>query len=146
MFNQLLLLFLNYARYKRGAAYRETSFHLQISCVSWSPSPAAHRNNYFRIVFLSPLGFIYKWRDFIHGFHVTLRILMFSFIPPLCNLLPNISPSVWAFIARSTGTCCPALVLWMPTWWAVDAHATGMVGPANGCLLLFLRFLHQESF
>ena len=47
-------------------------------------------------------------------------------------MLPKNSPSIWAFIARSMGTCCPALVLWMPVWWAVDAHATGMVGPTSG--------------
>ena len=47
-------------------------------------------------------------------------------------MLPKISPSIWALIARYTGTCCPAFVLWMPTWWAVDAHATGIVGPTSG--------------
>ena len=57
---------------------------------------------------------------------------------PICSMatvnsvLPKVSPNVWAFIARSTGTHCPAFVLWMPTWWAVDAHAMGMVGPASG--------------
>ena len=46
--------------------------------------------------------------------------------------MPKISFNIWALVARPTGTCCPALVLWMPAWWAVDAHATGMVGPTSG--------------
>ena len=57
-------------------------------------------------------------------------------------MLPKISPSIWALIARTTGTCCPALVLWMPTWWAVDAHATGMVGPTSGNTQLFACFVN----
>ena len=52
--------------------------------------------------------------------------------------MPKISPIIWAFIARSMGTCCPALVLWMPAWWAVDAHATGIVGPTSGHIFLLL--------
>ena len=47
-------------------------------------------------------------------------------------MLPKNSPSIWALIARSMGTCCLALVLWMPAWWAVDARVTGMVGSASG--------------
>ena len=47
-------------------------------------------------------------------------------------MLPKNSPSIWALIARSMGTCCPALVLWMSAWWAVGAHATGMVGSTSG--------------
>lgn len=55
-------------------------------------------------------------------------------------MLPKISPSIWALIARHTGTCCPALVLWMPTWWAVDAHATGIVGPTSGKYSIICMF------
>ena len=55
-------------------------------------------------------------------------------------MLPKISPSIWALIARYTGTCCPALVLWMPTWWAVDAHATGIVGPTSGKYSIICMF------
>ena len=46
--------------------------------------------------------------------------------------MPKISFSIWALVARPAGTCCPALVLWMPAWWAVDAHATGIVEPTSG--------------
>ena len=48
------------------------------------------------------------------------------------SVLPKTSPDIWALIARLMGTCCPALVLWMPAWWAVDARITGMVGSASG--------------
>ena len=61
-------------------------------------------------------------------------------------MLPKISPSIWALIARHTGTCCPALVLWMPTWWAVDAHATGIVGPTSGKYSIICMFRkHLEN-
>ena len=54
-------------------------------------------------------------------------------------MLPKISFNIWALVARYTGTCCPALVLWMPAWWAVDAHATGIVGPTSGHIFLLLN-------
>ena len=47
-------------------------------------------------------------------------------------MLPKTGRDFWALIARIMGICCPALVLWMPAWWAVDARVTGMVGSANG--------------
>ena len=52
--------------------------------------------------------------------------------------MPKISFNIWALVARPTGTCCPALVLWMPAWWAVDAHATGIVGPTSGHIFQLL--------
>lgn len=47
-------------------------------------------------------------------------------------MLPKTGLDFWAFIARLMGTHCPALVLWMPAWWAVDARVPGMVGSASG--------------
>lgn len=59
--------------------------------------------------------------------------------------MPKISFNIWALVARPTGTCCPALVLWMPAWWAVDAHATGMVGPTSGLTGTFIVYSFNKS-
>ena len=90
-------------------------FTLRDEPISFS-SPAAHRNNSFR-----------------HCSRQKVPRQKAAIVnsKPL-SVLPKIDLVFWATSARSTGTCCPALVLWMPTWWAVDAHATGMVGSTSG--------------